>query len=124
MSKEYDYKKAMALIEERKESLESASLGMHEDWFWTADTVFEDGVYKKDLTDPDLIINGINSSCWATPTLQLMYKDGSDDMIECSKGEQDMSLGDKIENQIMWTYGCLSSQVQENITPLSQSKTP
>lgn len=117
--KEYDFAKAKQLIDERIESLESAALGMHEDWFWTANDVFEKGAYTVDLTTVTEI-GGINGSYWATPTLCLRYKDGNEDMIECSKGEQDISLGDKIEKQIMWTSGCLSTEVQENITPIKQ----
>lgn len=52
--KTYDFNKAHAFIEQHKASIVSASLGMNEDWFWTAGTVFEDGEYKMDLLDPDL----------------------------------------------------------------------
>lgn len=114
----YDFAKAKQMIEERKESLQSASLGMHEDWFWTAETIFEEGEFKKDLDDKNLEIGGITGSHWATPTIQLLFKDGEEEMIECSIGEQDMSLGEKVEQQIMWTSGCLSQSVQENIAPL------
>lgn len=115
----YDFAKAKQMIEERIESLQKASLGMHEDWFWTAETVFEDGKFKINLEDKDLEIGGIGGSFWATPTLQLCYKDGSGDMVECFTGEQDISFGDKIEQQIFCTSGVLSAPVQMNITPLS-----
>ena len=49
--KTYDYSKAKKIIEENKNNLESAALGMHEDWFWTAETIFENGNYKKELPD-------------------------------------------------------------------------
>jgi len=49
--KYYDFHKAKQLIAENKENIVSASLGMHEDWFWTAETIFEGGEYKKNLPD-------------------------------------------------------------------------
>ena len=49
--KNYDFKKAKKIIEESKDCLESASLGMHEDWAWTGQTIFEDGEFKKELPD-------------------------------------------------------------------------
>lgn len=49
--KNYDYQKAKHLINESKDCLQSATLGMHEDWFWTAETIFEDGKFKKELSD-------------------------------------------------------------------------
>jgi hypothetical protein len=84
--KNYDFKKAKQLILENQENLKSAALGMHEDWFWTADTIWED---KKFIIDLDEVtsIAGIGGSSWATPTLQLVFKDNADKMIECSIGE-------------------------------------
>lgn len=117
--KEYDFKKAKALIEERIESLQSAALGMHEDCFWTAEDVYRDGKWLHNL-DEIKEVAGINGSDWATPTLNLNYKDGSEDMIEVSVGDQDISLGEKIQQQINWTSGVISSEVQANISPLKQ----
>ena len=45
----YDFKKAKDLIEAEIENIEKAILGMREDWFWTVETVFEDGEYMVDL---------------------------------------------------------------------------
>ena len=89
--KNYNFNKAKQLIAENLENLESASLGMHEDWFWTAETVWENGEYKNELND-ETTISGIGGSSWATPTLQLLFKDGSEKMIECSEGETDNHL--------------------------------
>ncbi len=80
--KKYDYKKAQDLIEENKDHISSAALGMRDDWFWTADTVWSGGEYKKDLkAQPE--IGGIKSSTWATPCLQLEFKDGSERFYDC-----------------------------------------
>lgn len=79
--KTYDFKKTKNLIEKNKANLKSASLGMLEDWFWTTVTVFEDGKYIKELTD-ETTIRGIRGSVWATPTLELVFKDGSKEWID------------------------------------------
>ena len=89
--KNYNFNKAKQIILENLENLESASLGMHEDWFWTAETVWENGEYKNELND-ETTISGIGGSSWATPTLQLLFKDGSEKMIECSEDETDNHL--------------------------------
>lgn len=117
--KYYDYKKAKSLIEENKDNLSTASLGMHEDWFWTADTVWMDGEYKVELIE-GLEIDGIDGSKWATPALQLEYKDGSEKMIPCFKGESDVPFGEAVERGIEAASGVISSEVQANITPLSE----
>lgn len=84
--KNYDYAKAKQLIEKHSKELEEASLGMHEDWGWTAETIWEDGEYKIDL-DKSPEIAGISGSRWATPTIELIFKDGTEKMISCYEGE-------------------------------------
>ncbi|MEK5175124.1 hypothetical protein NST63_18155 [Heyndrickxia sp. FSL W8-0496] len=113
--KKYDFKKAIRLIEENKSNLIEASMGMHEDWFWTADTIFENGKFVKDLDD-ETSIAGINSSSWATPTIQLIFSDESEKMIPCYEGESTGS------NPGIGLLGVLSGPVQENITPLSEDE--
>jgi hypothetical protein len=83
----YDYKKAMKIIEENKSEIESAYMGMAEDWGWTAEPVYEDGEYKQDLTKEDLCLAGINGSYWATPTLKIEYKNGFYKDFACEKSE-------------------------------------
>ena len=53
--KNYNFKKAKQIILENVENLESASLGMHEDWFWTSETVWGNGEYKNELNDETTI---------------------------------------------------------------------
>ena len=49
--KKYDYDLAKKIVNKLSELdvLESASMGMHEDWFWTAQTIWEEGNWKVDL---------------------------------------------------------------------------
>ena len=151
--KTYDYKKAKEIIENNKENLSEVSLGMHEDWFWTAETVWKQGEYTKSLPEnademeekfiserknglrmfldekdenglskindeytnlQQHRIAGLYGSSWATPVIQLIFKYGSEKMIECFNGESDRS------QNAAFGLGVLSQPVQDNITPISK----
>lgn len=103
----YDYKKAKSIIEENMDSLESAYMGMHEDWFWTAESVFEDGEFVKDLDNDELTIGGIQGSAWATPVIELNFKDGTSVTKKCCVGEPSREKPEWLE------FGCLSSSTNE-----------
>ena len=113
--KKYDFVKAKKLIRENKENLESASIGMHEDWFWTAETVWEGGKYKQKL-NKDSNLGGINESEWATPTLQLCYKGGREEMIEISIGANEK------DGPPFTINGVMSGPTQESIKPISRKE--
>lgn len=126
---------------------------MYEDWFWTAETIWENGEYIRELFDnsdelenkfrearknglsrfskekeengllkynPEYNdytkhqIGGIYGSYWATPTLELVFKDGERQMIPCYSGESEQ-INPNLE------LGCISSEVQKNIPPLKQN---
>jgi hypothetical protein len=149
--KTYDYKKIKQLIEENKSEIISVSAGMHEDWFWTAETIWENGKYLHELPDnadelhekfiearnkglsmflkekdenglakhnPDYgkytthQIAGLYGSSWATPCIEIKFKDGKEEMIDVSKGESEK------ERPFDFGLGCLSGPVQDNILPL------
>lgn len=140
--KKYNYDKVKSLIEENKENLLSATLGMHEDWFWTADDVWKDGEYTLELMSNeeaekmneswmksredglsifsdearDMMkhcVSGIYASS-ATPALRLKFKDGEDWMIPVYVGESDKDAPPFL------ITGVLSGPVQDNITPLEE----
>lgn len=150
--KTYNYVKVKELIGS-SENLKEASLGMHEDWFWTASVVWEKGQYIKILPDnadeledkflqakekglkrllpqknksgfpkinpeyekmSEHHIGGIYASSWATPTLQLIFFDGSEKMIDVSKGSSSNKKPFWLE------LGCLSQDVQDNITEITE----
>ena len=154
--KTYDFKKAKQIIKENESNLESASLGMHEDWCWTAETIWEDGKYVRELPDnadelyeeftekrkngmsifkenfdanseesqinPDyekyknnILIGGIYGSQWATPAIELCFKDGTEEMIEVSNGDSD-----KVKTDTDY-LGVLSEPVQSRIKPLKKN---
>lgn len=109
--KKYDYKLAKQLISDSLENIEEATLGMREDWFWTAETVYSGTKgLMKDLENPELAIGGINSSDWATPTLYILYKDGTEEFKDCYI-EEGIS-GTKPKYPLL---GILSTPAQENI---------
>lgn len=85
--KNYDYKKAKATIKQYLSDqgfgkLISASLGMEEDWGWTAETIWEDGKFINKLSK-DTKIAGINRSYFATPTLSLEIENDFTLLIPC-----------------------------------------
>ena len=80
---EYDFIKAKETIEQDTDFdfIESASLGMEEDWSWTAETVYQKGAgFVTDLAKIKEIA-GISGSTWATPLLQICYVDGEEKNI-------------------------------------------
>lgn len=83
----YDFKAAKKYIQMHSDLIDEASMGMDEDWFWTAEDVYKDGSFTKDLDQDDLKLGGINGSPWATPTLEVTFKDGTVVKKDCYVGE-------------------------------------
>jgi hypothetical protein len=104
---DYDFKSAKQYIDMHRDQIANASMGMHEDWFWTAETVFENGEFAKNLDDENLQIGGIKGSFWATPVLEIQFKDGREERKDCYIGDVG---GQKPE---WFQLGCLSGPVQE-----------
>lgn len=110
--KKYDFEKARQIIASTPQ-LASASLGIYEDWFWTAETIWEAGEFKKDIGVKVTVIAGIPGSSWGTPTLLLQLEDGTTRAIECFTGKsdgKDPSLG--------MGLGPMSSRSQADLPPL------
>ena len=83
--KHYNTKFIREYIEQHKEQIESVECFMREDWSWTCDTVFKDGEFCKgfDWKGKYLEVAGITGSTWATPTMEVEFKDGRTEIIEC-----------------------------------------
>ena len=111
--KKYDFAKARDFIEAEKEILAEAILGMHEDWLWTSETIWENGKYAANLATVTEIA-GISGSSWATPVIKLKYNDGKERFLECYKGE---SSGRK---SVFFGLGVLSGPVQDSIAPIEK----
>jgi hypothetical protein len=86
--KNYDFQKAAQIIEAERTSIESAELGMYNDWDWTSKEVFAGGAYTIDL-DTVKEIAGIPGSTHDTPTLAVYYKDGTTRTFNCYEGQSD-----------------------------------
>lgn len=111
--RKYDFAKAHDFIEAEKEVLTEAILGMHEDWFWTAETIWKNGKYAVNLATVTKIA-GISGSPWATPVIKLIYNDGKERFLECYKGESSGTKPDFFE------LGEFSSPMQDSIAPIER----
>ena len=76
---------ARKYIENNKANIKSVDMGMKEDWFSTAVTVFEDGEYYVDLTGKTVCLAGIPASEWATPVMRVTFVDGTEKERSCWK---------------------------------------
>jgi len=155
--KRYNYDLAKKIVDKLFELgvLESASLGMHEDWFWTAQTIWEGGEYQvKFLSNKEAdkmhsefmerrknglsmfldekeenglskinpefkkydacLFGGILQSDWATPVLQVHFKDGEEKNFNCFIGENEQDILKTISGIMSCTSGVLSAPVQEH----------
>ncbi|UFT98126.1 hypothetical protein KO561_13030 [Radiobacillus kanasensis] len=114
----YDFEKAKQIIGEKSDAIVSASLGMQEDWFWTAEEVFnkEDGF----LIDLDEVtkIAGIDGSDWATPVIRLYFKGDTEKVFNCYTGGNTGNIG----MSALCTSGPLSRPVQANIPEAEEYK--
>lgn len=82
--KYYDYYKAKRLICENKVDLVEATLGMYQDWYWTAEPIWDsENGFRFNGDEKTIVIGGIKGSKWATPVLNLEYKDGNSEYIDC-----------------------------------------
>jgi len=74
--KKLDWDGVKQFIEENKEDILNVSGGLSEDWSWTADVIWnkEDGF----IEDNDVW----NSSTWATPAIEVYYKNGTTKVFE------------------------------------------
>ena len=114
--KNYDFKAAKKAIQLKSDLLDSATLGIFEDWFWTAQTVFEDGVFEINLDEVKKIA-GIGGSSWGTPRLMLNYKDGREEMVDMYTKD-----GEQCDKPEWLELGCLSGPCQEYIDGVNTPK--
>lgn len=133
--KQYDFELAQRIIEKFTSItiVDEVSMGMQEDWFWTAETVWKDGEYQQNLSEITKLA-GIDGSDWATPVIQIDTEDGETHVFNCYKGESDMNVLEAIEKMFFVSGGCLSGPVtasrinmdvkdlKDNLTPTNMSK--
>lgn len=80
--KNLDFEKANQIIEKEKEKIDYVIGGLAEDWGYTQGTIFIDGKYVKKADEYE---SPYFSSYWATPAIEINYKNGKSKMIECYK---------------------------------------
>lgn len=83
-------------IEAHKENIETVECGMREDWSWTADTIYSNGEYQIDVSGSSVRIAGINGSYWATPIMEVTYKDGRREILDCYTDDNETASADEI----------------------------
>ena len=81
---DYDFELAKKIVQKYSDLLEEAALGMAEDFGGTGETIYEEGMFLENINKGT--IGGICGSGWATPILQLTFKDGSEKFLDCYKG--------------------------------------
>ena len=83
--KHYNTKFIKKYIEEHKRQILSVHCGMREDWYWTADKVFENGElsYDYDWESENISVAGITGSTWETPVMEVEFDDGRTEIVEC-----------------------------------------
>ena len=79
--KEVDWDRVMSFIEENKEKIESVYVGLAEDWNCTSGEVWNDE--NGYINEEDTYVFG--SSMWATPSMEVDFKDGANETYECWK---------------------------------------
>lgn len=111
--KTYDYELAKKIVDtfDSLNVLSSACLGMQEDWFWTAETIFENNLLIKELNE-DTKIGGITGSSWATPVIKLELKSGEIEVFECFKGDWESDIDFRLQKTKDWVNGCMSVPAQ------------
>jgi hypothetical protein len=107
--KYYDIKEIKENIDNAVD-IKAAVLGIKEDWAWTSEVIYEKGKYLIDLVD-ELTIAGIPGSSWGTPTLEIIYKNDTMEMIEVSTGEN-------CKTPPTVFLGCLSKPIQDEVNKI------
>lgn len=114
--KKYDFKSIMKYIQAHSDYISEVSIGMREDWFWTAETIYEDGKFTVELDKEDIKIGGITGSSWATPSMNIVFKDGADIYKDAFVGESDCQKPE------WFSLGCLSGPCQEFVDRATAAK--
>lgn len=80
-------------VNAHKDEIKDVTVGMEEDWFWTAEIIYDNvngfyDVLDSFEEDSDLIeVAGICGSSWATPVMRVSFLDGTDEVLDCWKDD-------------------------------------
>ena len=84
----YDYDFARKYIEENSSTIKRVELGIEEDWYFTAEPIWEDGEYTEEFAE-DRSISGLFGSPWGVPAMRVEYLDGKYKTFDCYYKHQD-----------------------------------
>ncbi len=116
--KKYDFKSVQKYIQAHSDYIDEVYLGMQEDWFWTAEPVYENNKFTLELDKADLLIGGLSGSSWATPVMVIIFKDGTEIFKDAFIGESD---GQK---PAWFSLGCMSGPCQDSIDRKNTKQIP
>lgn len=104
--KKYDTAFIKKYIEEHRDKIVSVCCGMKEDWFYTAETVFADGEFDSSYNWNSKSINvaGISGSTWATPIMEVSFKDGRTEIVDCFFCDGNVAPPQLIAEQTAFVY--------------------
>ena len=106
--KQYDFAGMKKYIQLRSDTIDYVQAGMAEDWFFTAETIYKDANFVNNM-DEIKEIAGISESVWATPVMEVHFKNGDIKFVDCFTGESTHGKPNWFE------LGTLSSVVQERV---------
>lgn len=101
----YSTKIIREFIETHKEKIETVKCGMREDWRWTADTIYSNGDYQIDVSGSSVRIAGIQGSQWATPIMEVTYKDGRREILDCYTDDGETASADDVRKMKEFAFG-------------------
>ncbi|MDE6957599.1 MAG: hypothetical protein K2O96_05835 [Lachnospiraceae bacterium] len=99
--KKYNTNFIKSCIEEHKAEIKTVTCGMREDWNWTAETIFENGElsYGYDWSEEHISVAGISGSTWATPVMEVEFKDGRTEIVNCYEDDGERASQSQISQQ-------------------------
>ncbi len=83
-------------VKNSKEPIKSISVGMREDWYCTAETVYENGEFALVMDIDTPTIGGIKGSYWATPSMHIEYENGKEETLPCFTSDNETVDVDKV----------------------------
>ena len=107
--KSYDFNGIKRYCQMHSDIIDTVVAGINEDWFWTAEEVYSEGKFKVEIDSPMLKIGGISGSSWATPTMLVTFKDGTETRKPAFIGESESQRPE------WFSLGCLSGPIQAEI---------
>lgn len=102
--KKYCTKLIKEYVEKNNDVIESIYCGMREDWSWTAELIYENGEFLSDYNwnNENISVAGISGSTWATPVMEILFKDGRSKIISCWEDDKVEENEDRIRQQKMF----------------------